>query len=90
MTETVDNTIDEYRVLKETGTVAPDDNSLRAIDVLESLVIVRSVDDGMRLLLVLTRVPFEEMLRENGFYAEEAALFLCCSLPNRSVILIIL
>jgi hypothetical protein len=70
VTETIDNTINEYRVLKETGSIlSPDDDSLRGVDVIESLVIARSVDDVMHLLLVMSRLPLEEMLRENGFYA---------------------
>jgi hypothetical protein len=56
-------------VLKVTGTIDPDDVSRSCIDVVERLRSALSVNDVMRWLLVLARVPYKEMLRSDGFAA---------------------
>jgi hypothetical protein len=67
--EHVDSTCDEYEVLKETGIIDRDDDSLCGIDVVERLRSALSVNDVMRWLLVLSRIPYEEMIRSDGFAA---------------------
>jgi hypothetical protein len=69
ITETVNSTTDEYQLLKETATIDPNDDSLRGIDVVNRLRSASSVKDVMRWLLVLARVPYEEMLQSNDFAA---------------------
>jgi hypothetical protein len=68
-TEIVDSTRDEYQLLTETGTIAPDDEVLCAIDVVERLRSASSINDVMRWLLVLARLPIEEILKAKGFEA---------------------
>jgi hypothetical protein len=69
--EAGDNTFDEHQVLKETGTINPDDVSRSGIDVVERLKSALSGNDVMRWLLVLARIPYKEMLRSDGFAAVE-------------------
>jgi hypothetical protein len=67
-TKAVNNTFDEY--VKEMGTVdTNDDDSQRGIDVVERLRSALSVDDVMHWLLLLSRLPYEEVVRSNGFDA---------------------
>jgi hypothetical protein len=68
-TKIVENSSDEYFLLKETGTIDPDDESRCGIDVVERLRSASSVNDIMRWLLVLSRVPYDEMLQSKGFAA---------------------
>jgi hypothetical protein len=68
-TEIVDNTYDEFQLLTETGTIDPDDESRCGIDVVERLRSASTVNDVMRWLLVLARVPHAEMLQSKGFAA---------------------
>jgi hypothetical protein len=68
-TKMVDTSRDEYFLLTETGTIDPDDESRCGMDVVEYLRSASSVNDVMRWLLVLARVPYEEMLQSKGFAA---------------------
>jgi hypothetical protein len=67
-TKAVDNTFDEYLTDMMTSSDT-DDDSQRGIDVVERLRSALSVNDVMRWLLVLSRVPCEEMVRSNGYAA---------------------
>jgi hypothetical protein len=68
-TKMVDTTRDELFLLEDTRTIDSDDESRCGIDVVERLRSASSVNDVMRWLLVLSRVPYEEMLQSKGLAA---------------------